>query len=125
MAVEQIPAHCLLMALLTVVFATGCADGETQQLSGNPARGKEAIRAYGCISCHSIPGVEGANGRVGPPLDRISRRAYLGGVLPNTPENMMRWIREPEAIDSRTAMPNMGVDEVDARDITAYLYTLK
>jgi cytochrome c1 len=62
---------------------------------------------------------------VGPPLAGIASRAYIAGVLTNTPENMERWIQDPRAVDSLTAMPNAGVTETDARHITAYLYTLR
>ncbi len=92
---------------------------------GTPARGKEIIRRYGCEACHSIPGVAGARGQVGPPLDGIGSRAYLAGRLPNDPSNMMRWIRDPQGVEPGTAMPRMGVTEADARDIAAYLYTLR
>lgn len=92
---------------------------------GVPRRGKVAIRKYGCHTCHTIPGVEGAGGIVGPPLDRIGSRSYLAGRLPNTPENLLRWIRDPQGIEPGTAMPNMRVTERDGRDIAAYLYTLK
>ena len=92
---------------------------------GDPDRGKQAIRKYGCGSCHTIPGVAGANASVGPPLTQIAGRSYLGGRLTNSPTNMMRWIREPQSIDPRSAMPDMGVTEPDGRDIAAYLYTLK
>jgi cytochrome c len=91
---------------------------------GNPSRGKIAIRRYGCGACHNIPGIYGANGVVGPSLDGIGTRAYLAGVLPNTPTEMIRWIQYPQNIDPRKAMPNMGVTEFDARDIAAYLYSL-
>jgi cytochrome c1 len=37
----------------------------------------------------------------------------------------MRWIRDPPGVDAKTAMPRLGVTEPDARDIAAYLYTLK
>jgi hypothetical protein len=50
---------------------------------------------------------------------------YIGGVLPNTPENMLRWLQNPPAMDPLTAMPNMGVTEADARDMAGYLYTLR
>jgi cytochrome c1 len=46
-------------------------------------------------------------------------------MLRNTPPNLVRWIREPQAVVPGNAMPNMGVSEVDARDIAAYLYTLR
>ena len=55
----------------------------------------------------------------------MARRVYLGGVLPNTPENMTRFIRAPQKADPRSAMPDMGVTEEHARDMVAYLYTLK
>jgi cytochrome c1 len=62
---------------------------------------------------------------VGPPLDRVGTRQYLGGVILNSPENMVQWLRAPQAISPQTAMPDLGVTERDARDIAAYLYTLK
>jgi cytochrome c len=92
---------------------------------GDPARGPEIMRKYGCQTCHTIPGVDGANGLVGPPLAGIASRSYIGGVLPNAPDNMLRWIRDPKAVDPLTAMPNTGVTPSDARHIAAYLYTLK
>ncbi|MFL5523379.1 MAG: cytochrome c oxidase assembly protein, partial [Gemmatimonadaceae bacterium] len=87
-------------------------------------RGRTAIKRYGCGSCHNIPGVTGAAGLVGPPLDDVARRVYIAGVLPNEPDNMIRWIENPPAIDPKTAMPYMGVTTRDARDIAAYLYNL-
>jgi cytochrome c len=92
---------------------------------GDPARGPELMRKYGCQSCHTVPGVVGANGLVGPPLAGIASRSYIGGVLPNAPDNMLRWIRDPKAVDPLTAMPNTGVTQSDARHIVAYLYTLR
>ena len=80
---------------------------------------------YGCDSCHTIPGIRGANALVGPPLDRIGARMYLAGRLPNTPENMLLWIRTPQQVDPKNAMPDTGVTNEDARDIAAYLYTLR
>lgn len=92
---------------------------------GDPRRGKTALSQYACSTCHQIPGVTGARNPVGPPLDRIATRKYLAGVLPNVPQNMIRWLRSPQAVDPRTAMPDLGVSERDARDIAAYLATLR
>lgn len=92
---------------------------------GDPQRGRILIREYGCNTCHTIPGVRGARGSVGPPLTGIAGRMYIAGLLTNTPENLMRWIRDPPGVDSLTAMPDVGVTEPDARDIAAYLYTLR
>ena len=91
---------------------------------GDAHRGKEAIGRYGCGSCHTIPGVRGANGLVGPPLTKMALRSYIAGVLPNSPENLQRWIADPPAVDHQTAMPKLGVSGRDLQDITSYLYTL-
>lgn len=95
------------------------------QPAADPGHGARLIYRYGCGSCHQIPGIDAANGRVGPPLMAIGRRAYLGGVIPNDFDNMVTWLRNPQAIDPRSAMPDVGLDEQQARDIAAYLYTLQ
>ena len=88
-------------------------------------RGIEAINQYACVTCHEIPGIVGANAPVGPPLKGVGSRVMLGGVLPNTPENMVRWLREPQHFAPLSAMPDLRVTERHARDIAAYLATLK
>jgi mono/diheme cytochrome c family protein len=93
--------------------------------AGNPGRGRTALHQYACVACHEIPGVTGPKARVGPPLAGIASRKILGGVVPNTPENMVRWLRAPQSVDPPTAMPDLGVTERDARDIAAYLATLE
>ena len=118
-----------LALLLPLLVLPACTDRDAEQAAaltgGDPARGKEALRTYGCVSCHTIPGVRGADAQVGPPLDRVAGRVYIAGVLENTPENLARWIRNPPEVDPKTAMPNVGATDDDIRDIMAYLYTLK
>jgi cytochrome c len=92
---------------------------------GEPGRGKAVLQQYGCGACHTIPGIRGANTLVGPSLAQMASRMYIAGVLPNTPENMLRWLQNPPAVDALTAMPNLGVTETDARDMAGYLYTLR
>jgi cytochrome c len=92
---------------------------------GDAERGKQAIRQNACPTCHVIPGISEAKGLVGPPLDRFAERVYVGGVVPNTPDNLVAWIMDPPSIDPLTAMPASGVSEAEARDIAAYLYTLR
>jgi mono/diheme cytochrome c family protein len=91
----------------------------------DPERGKMAITQYACLTCHKIPGVVGLHAPVGPPLDHIGTRSFIAGVLPNTPENMVRWLRSPQDVNPRSAMPDLGLTERDARDIAAYLRSLK
>ncbi|HEY1952813.1 MAG TPA: cytochrome c oxidase assembly protein [Gemmatimonadaceae bacterium] len=118
------------MALLIVALALSSCDRASgddryQLTNADPDRGRIAIRHYGCGSCHDIPGITGAGGMVGPPLGKISQRVFIAGVLPNDPDNMIRWIENPPGVDPKTAMPNLGVSVRDARDIAAYLYTLR
>ncbi|MEO5771529.1 MAG: c-type cytochrome [Burkholderiaceae bacterium] len=89
--------------------------------AGDAARGRVAIGQYACSTCHRIPGIVGPNAPVGPPLEGIARRTLLAGRLANTPENLQRWLREPQQIKPDSAMPPLGVTERDAADIAAYL----
>ncbi len=93
--------------------------------SGDASRGKIALTTYGCIACHTVPGIPGSNVLTAPPLIGISQRTHLAGMLENTPENLERWIQHPRQINPRTAMPEQGVTDQDARDIAAYLYTTR
>jgi mono/diheme cytochrome c family protein len=88
-------------------------------------RGREAARQYGCATCHEIPGIIGPNAPVGPPLTGFAARSLIAGVLPNTSENLVHWIRSPDSIKPGSAMPDLGVGERDAIDIAAYLATLQ
>ena len=103
----------------------GCGDKPPPALGGDAESGRLLLRQFACGGCHAIPGVAAADGKVGPPLESIARRVYLGGVLPNTPQNMAQFIRSPQQFVPRTAMPDMGIGEAHARDMVTYLYTLK
>jgi len=98
---------------------------ESHVEGGDPRRGAGVIAQYGCGSCHTIPGVRDAVGLVGPPLLWWSRRSFIAGEVPNTPPNLVRWIRDPQSIERTTAMPAVGLSEQQARDAAAYLYTLR
>jgi cytochrome c2 len=113
-----------LLPLLLVLSACQ-ADKAAPALGGDPENGRLLLRQFGCGSCHEIPKVATARGKVGPPLGGIAQRVYVAGVLPNTPQNMASFIRDPEKHAPRTAMPNLGVTEAHARDMVAYLYTLR
>lgn len=88
------------------------------------ARAIELASRHGCVSCHDIPGAA-VTGRVGPSLRGINGRAYLAGGLPNTPEQIVAFIRFPERARPGTLMPNLRVSESDARELAAFLYTLR
>jgi cytochrome c2 len=99
--------------------------GTPQAAVGDAAAGKAAIARVGCGSCHVIPGIAGAVGMVGPPLDHIASRQFLAGMLHNTPESMVAWLRFPQHVITGNAMPDMGLSATEARNITAYLETLR
>jgi len=120
-------AAALALAFALALSACGQEErrGAEEMTGGDVSRGLEAIRRRGCGSCHTIPGVEGADSLVGPPLDRVASRTYIAGVLTNSPDNMIRWLRDPPGVDRLTAMPALGLTEQEARDIASYLYTLR
>jgi mono/diheme cytochrome c family protein len=92
--------------------------------AGDVGAGRHAIDQYLCASCHRIPGVAGADATVGPTLAGVGARAYIGGMLPNTRDNMMRWLRDPQQVKPGTAMPNLHIRERDLADLAAFLETL-
>ncbi|HEX6386177.1 MAG TPA: c-type cytochrome [Anaerolineae bacterium] len=123
----------LTLAGCSTLFSGGALFGQgeenrvrpwQQTPGGDPERGRERIREYGCDTCHAIPGLPGPESMVGPPLNDWAERHYIAGALPNTPHNLIIWIMEPQSIEPGTAMPDMGVGAQEARDIAAYLYTL-
>lgn len=121
----------MTVAALAACFAlAGCNAGKDLSAyevstGGNAEHGKQVIQGYGCGACHMIPGVQDARGLVGPPLMYFSQRTMIAGELPNTPENLVRWLRNPQSIEPKTAMPNLGLSESQASDVAAYLYTLR
>jgi cytochrome c len=90
---------------------------------GDPGHAADLVTRYGCGGCHTITGLPGADGKAAPPLTDMRARVYIGGVLPNTAQNLIDWIVDPRQFDRRTAMPASGITEDEARDIAAYLYT--
>lgn len=116
-----------LSAAVLLLTLAACDQNELKvsTFGGDPGRGAKLIADLGCGSCHSIPGVLGARGRVGPPLDNIGERTIVAGLLPNTPDNLVTWLKAPQRVVPGNAMPNMGLNEHDAHDVAAYLYTLR
>ncbi len=115
-----------IAVLVPVAAAAGCGSGAPPPAgvpSSDPSRGKELIVHYGCGSCHTIGGVSGANGKVGPPLEGFGQRQTIAGKLANTPSNLIRWIMDPQRIVPGNDMPDLGVSRDEARDVASYLYS--
>lgn len=126
-------ARARVLAALLVLVPAGAAAGACSGSSHVTARvvrggdadaGKRAISRRGCGSCHEIPGVKGANGLVGPPLQKFGRRSFIAGELSNTPDNLIRWVRDPKGVEPGTDMPDLGIGAAEARNIAAYLERL-
>lgn len=122
-----IAATVVVAAALAAAACSNAPSAPPQAVTGgDKARGLAAIDAHGCASCHAIPGVRRAETSwVGPPLTKYGRRSYVAGVLINNEENLVRWIMDPKDVDPDTAMPDLDVTELEARDIVAYLYSLR
>ncbi|MGH9521561.1 MAG: c-type cytochrome [Terriglobales bacterium] len=127
-------AHRRIVGILAIAALalglTACEGGKQPNVyavytGGDWNRGKQVIDHYRCGACHIIPGIPDANGLVGPPLIKWGQRTYIGGELPNTPDNLVRWIISPKSIEPGTAMPELGLTEQEARDAAAYLYTIR
>lgn len=118
-----------LTLCLASILLPACADRDVRLAEGwtggSVERGRQALDRYGCGACHVIPGVRGARGVVGPSLAQLALRSYVAGKLSNQPDLLVKWIRFPQQIDPGTAMPDLRVDAASARDMAAYLYTLR
>jgi cytochrome c oxidase subunit 2 len=100
--------------------------------SGVAAEGYDLFTGKGgCISCHIVKGVEGAEGRVGPNLTHLkSRETFAGAVFENTAENLTRWVKDPPAMkpmrpDEGTGMPDQDLSDEEIKKVVAYLETLE
>jgi len=116
----------LISTLAAALALASCGPGTeegTPVRDGNPSRGADLIEHYGCGSCHTIGGIQGANAHVGPELTDFSEQHTIAGKLANTPENLIRWIMHPQQVVPGNDMPDLGVKRDEARDIAAYLYT--
>ena len=125
MKFRTISLNFLVVLTLFLSSCSGDVNGvpePRQAPANNIANGRRLIASYGCGSCHTIPGVPGANSMVAPPLKCFYQRTYIAGRLANNKENLIQWIQNPQQIDPGNAMPNLGVKEDEASDIAAYLY---
>jgi mono/diheme cytochrome c family protein len=85
--------------------------------------GPTLLRQYACDSCHLIEGVVGARTHVGPPLRDWPRRSYIAGVLPNTRQNLVRFITDPQQVSPGTLMPDLEVPPAHARAMADFLFS--
>lgn len=122
-----------LVGAVACLFAgvlCGCTGGHATHpyavaIGGRPGQGRILMERYNCGQCHTVPGVHHARGVFGPPLNFMGKRTMIAGNIPNTPENLVHWIMDPKSMKPKTAMPDLGLSEQQARDVAAYLETLQ
>jgi cytochrome c2 len=118
--------------IAVILLFTACSRPETPAPPpapppiGDAARGKQLATQQGCNVCHIVPGIEGAQGSLGPTLAGVASRPKISnGVVTNTPENLAKLIENPQALNPESTMPALGISTADSRDIAAFLLTLK
>lgn len=122
-------ATAAALALLALLCVPGCGEGDVYEgellVQGDPDSGRGIIARLDCGACHVIPGVPNARGRVGPSLAGFARQGYIAGQLPNRPAVLVEWLGNAPGLIPGTVMPAFALTEREARDIAAYLYSLK
>lgn len=118
-------AGATLLALALASCGETDVPADQRVTGGDAALGRRLVAERGCAACHLVPGGPGLHGHVGPSLAGFAARGYIAGILPNTPENLVRWLRDPPQVAPRTAMPELGLGEQEARHIAAFLVTLR
>lgn len=123
--VERHAGSFVVAALLMLCGCHPVTEDRLGPFSGDAQRGRRLADEFGCGACHVIPGVVGARGEAGPSLRRMGRRGYIAGRAPNTEDAMLRFLLAPQQVAPGTAMPAVGLQRAQARDIAAYLRTLE
>ncbi|HLH75138.1 MAG TPA: c-type cytochrome [Chloroflexota bacterium] len=114
-----------------VVPAPGAATAAAPTPAPNAPPGQALMQKYGCGGCHTIDGVAGMTGTVGPNLTHVGSVPKIPestGNLTNTPDNLAKWIFDAPAVKPGVIMPNFsqqGMSQDDAKQIAQYLETLK
>ena len=98
-----------------------------QNFAGDPAaaEGEAVFMHNACINCHTIGGTV-STGRFGPDLTHVaSRDTIASGAVPNTPQNLRKWIDDPDSLKHGSLMPSMHLNAHDLNAVTAYLTQLR
>jgi cytochrome c1 len=119
-------ASAFLLASLLALGACKPPPSDPQPIAGaDPAAGRKLAAAVGCGACHALPGIDWPKGRVGPDLAGFADQTLIAGRLPNRPDLLAAYVRNAPALTPGTTMPAMPLSEEEARDVAAYLYTLR
>jgi cytochrome c oxidase subunit 2 len=101
------------------------ATAPSQTLPEDAARGRQDFHDMTCINCHAIAG-SGSDASIGPDLTHVaSRETLAAGVLVNSPENLSKWLHNPDLYKPGSHMPNLNLNPEQIRDLVAYIETRK
>ncbi|WP_284734486.1 c-type cytochrome [Sphingosinicella terrae] len=118
-AARAMPATLLLLAACKPP-----PEGRHPMAGADAAAGRAVVERVGCGSCHAFPDIAWPRGAVGPDLSRFASQTMIAGRVPNRPDLLAAFVRNAPAVVPGSAMPAMPIDEAEARDVAAYLYTL-
>ena len=118
-------SRALVLACTVLVACDGPPDRTPTLGDADAANGLRLVAAKGCGACHTFPGVTWPRGGLGPSLENFARQGLIAGRLPNQPGVLMQFVRNAPALVPGTAMPAILMTDQEARDVTAYLLTLK
>ncbi|MBC76941.1 MAG: cytochrome c class I [Halobacteriovoraceae bacterium] len=118
----------MLVKIIVIFFMAGCQVKQVDTLEVLPGatsieRGKRLTFSYGCAVCHEISGINDYPGNIGPSLVNWGKQKYIAGAVPNRMPELILWLKNPQAIQKNSAMPNLNMTEEEASDIATYLYS--
>lgn len=87
--------------------------------------GKVVFLSKGCTGCHTVQGIPEAQGKVGPELTHEASNPLIAGALPNTEENLRKFLKDPATVKPGTVMPNLSLTDREIEALVAFLRTLK
>jgi cytochrome c oxidase subunit II len=87
--------------------------------------GANLFKQKTCLNCHAVT-VNPDGNRIGPDLSHMgSRHMLLSGMIPNTHENLTRWLENPQKVKEGALMPNFMLSKKDVKALVTYLEGLK
>ena len=87
--------------------------------------GKAIFTSKACTGCHTIQGIPEAQGKVGPELTHWAGNSLIADTIPNTDENLRKWLKDPPVVKPGTLMPNQNLTDSEIDALIAFLRTLK
>jgi cytochrome c oxidase subunit 2 len=86
---------------------------------------RKVFMSQSCVNCHAVDGMA-AKGSCAPNLTHLmGRQTLASGMYPNTPENLGKWVNDPQKLKAGCLMPAFGLSTREQQQIVRYLQSLK